>query len=132
VSIANFPLNHDIASIRIIQEAEIRVEMTCMQRSRNLPTTALLFSKGLYIYTLMIGSTTSFAVTLLRRIAGGSMSMEALSSISSNRPGLWQIQQYLVSLVANYTSKVPEFDKLLLHIYLIGLKMGWQRSLKIE
>lgn len=58
------------------------------------------------------------------------MSMEALSSVSSNNlPDLWQIQQYLVSLVANHTSKEPEFDKMLLHIYLIGVKNGLAKIL---
>jgi hypothetical protein len=75
----NLPQGHGVASIRIMQEAEIWVEMTCMQRSRNLPTTTPFFSKGLHIYTLMTGSTISFCCNTVERDSVGGMSIEALS-----------------------------------------------------
>jgi hypothetical protein len=110
-----------------MQEAEIRVEMTCMQRSRNLPTTTPFFSKGLHIYTPMTGSITCFRCNNIEKDSVGGMSIEAPSSICGNHPGLRQIQQ------ANHTSKAPKFDKLLLHIYLTGLKNGLAKILmKIE
>jgi hypothetical protein len=104
-----------------------------MQCSRNLPTTTPFFSKGLHIYTLMTGSTIFFCCNTVEKDSLGGMSIEVLSSICGNHPGLWQVQQFLISLVVNHTSKAPEFDKLLLHIYLTGPKNGLAKILmKIE